>query len=101
MDVLGSVMPIIYGAVVVEAVVNIVRNVQQKETDWRYWSALGLGLGVGVLVALTYSLDFFAMIGLEARIPFVGAVLTGLIISRGANVVNDVIGLIGRSARPS
>jgi hypothetical protein len=94
-----ALLPIVYGAIAVESVVNIVRNIQAKQTNWQYWAALGLSLILGVVVALTYSLDFFSLIGLEERIPFVGAVITGLIISRGANIVSDLVGLVNRGGR--
>ena len=90
---------IIMGAVLVEAVVNIVRNIQEKQNDWRYWASIGVGLVVGVIVAVNYGLDFFSLFGLEGQIPYVGAVLTGLILSRGANIVSDVLSLISRASR--
>jgi len=81
-----------YGAVAIEAIVNIIRNIQEKETCWKYWSALGLSLVLGVLVAYTYDIDLFKLVGLEARLPLVGGILTGLIMSRGANIVSDIVG---------
>jgi hypothetical protein len=82
---------IAYGAVVVESIVNIVRNIEEKNKCWKYWGALALSLVLGVLVAYTFDIDLFKVVGLEARIPFVGGVLTGLIMSRGSNIVNDVL----------
>ena len=81
-----------YGAVAIEAIVNIIRNIQEKVTCWKYWSALGLSLVLGVLVAYTYDIDLFKLVGLEARLPLVGGILTGLIMSRGANIVSDIVG---------
>jgi hypothetical protein len=81
-----------YGAVAIEAIVNIVRNIQEKETCWKYWLALGISLVLGLLVAYTYDIDLFKLVGLEARLPLVGGILTGLIMSRGANIVSDIVG---------
>ena len=82
---------IMYGAIAVEAVVNIVKNLEVKNRDWIYWSATVLGLAGGVAVALVYDIDLFKFVGMEAKIPIFGGVITGLIIGRGSNVVQDVI----------
>lgn len=50
----------------------------------RYVSAL---VGVGLCIA--YSADLLAIVGLESQIPYIGAIVTGLLVGRGANFVND------------
>jgi 4-hydroxybenzoate polyprenyltransferase len=83
-----------YGAIVVESVVNIIRNIERKNRDWRYWAALGLSIFIAVSMAIFYDIDLLKIAGLEGRwewVAYFGAVLTGLIMSRGANVVNDII----------
>ncbi len=45
---------------------------------------------VGVALALAYGLDALeGFLGLAPRLPYVGQVLTGLILGRGANYVHD------------
>ncbi len=88
-EVFRFIFIVVFGAVIVESIVNIVRNIEAKNTDWRYWAALGLGLVLGIFVSVNWDIDLFKIAGLEARLPFAGAVLTGLIMSRGANFVND------------
>lgn len=91
----SPVATIVFSALVVEAVINIIQNVQEKETSWKYWASLGLGVSVSVLVAWNWNLDIFAVFGMPAgKLAFIGPVLTGLIISRGSNVVSDFLGLI-------
>ena len=83
---------VVFGAVIVQGIVDIVRQIETKNRDWRYWAALVVGLIGGVVVAYNWNFNFFrdfAGLG-EGRIPYVGAVLTGLIMSRGANFVNDL-----------
>lgn len=46
---------------------------------------------LGVLLCLAYGADLLALLGYPASIPFVGSVLTGLLISRGSNVFNDLV----------
>ena len=88
---------VIYAAVLIEAIINIVKNIQEKTTAWKYWTSLVLGIMIGVLVAYNWSIDLFSAIGMpEGRIPYVGAILTGLILSRGSNVISDLIGVISR-----
>ena len=89
---------VLFGAFVVESIVNIVKSARanlsaesESASVW-YWVSLLVGLGVGVVVALNYEMDVFALVGIEGQVPAVGAVLTGLIISRGSNVASDVIG---------
>jgi len=51
-----------------------------------YFSAI-----VGVFLALQFQMDLFKIIGLEAvDYPWLGAGLTGLLLGRGANFINDV-----------
>lgn len=90
-------MLLFVAALLVESVINIIKNIQEKETSWKYWGSLGLGLVVSILVAINWDIDLFKMVGFpDGRLPFVGAALTGLIISRGSNVVSDLIGLVSR-----
>jgi len=94
-DILWSV---VFASVVVETIVNIVdninvsRNPNEMSPGWKYWASLIVGLFVGVVVALNYNLDLFQLAGIEGEFPYVGAVLTGLIVSRGSNLANDLTG---------
>ena len=53
-----------------------------------------ISLGLGIVVAIAYQVDIPAMAGLVSPYPFVGAIVSGLVIGRGANYVNDIVGLI-------
>lgn len=48
-------------------------------------------LVVGLLVALGTQADLFELVGLPFVIPYVGMILTGILISRGANYLHDII----------
>lgn len=52
----------------------------------RYVSA-----GVGVVLCWAYNVDLLALAGLQAVVPFVGVIVTGLLIGRGSNFVNDFV----------
>ena len=81
-------------AVAVEGLINLVNSVKEKETSWKYWGSLIVGLLAGVLISVNYNLDLFAVLGLEGQIPYVGPVLTGLVLSRGSNYASDILGRI-------
>ena len=63
-------------------------NGQRVLPEWalRYAAAL-----VGVLLAFGFAVDVFALFGLAAVHPAVGIFLTGLVLGRGANYLNDLV----------
>jgi hypothetical protein len=46
---------------------------------------------LAVVVCLLYGADLLAALGARALVPYVGEVLTGLVISRGAGYINTLI----------
>ena len=52
---------------------------------------------LGIVVCIAASLDIFVMVQIPLNIPFLGACLTGIIVSRGANFMHDLVGLIGKT----
>ena len=53
-----------------------------------------LAMIVGVLVALLFKADLFPLLGLTASFPIASQIMTGIIISRGSNIVNDLFGIL-------
>lgn len=49
---------------------------------------------VSILVCTLTSIDLFPIVGLNIIIPHIGSILTGIIVARGANFVNDLFGMI-------
>lgn len=49
---------------------------------------------VSVLVSMATQLDVFAILNFGIAIPFIGSFLTGILISRGANVIHDLLNKI-------
>lgn len=45
---------------------------------------------LSVVICLLANIDIFPIVGIVISIPFVGAGLTGIIVARGANFVNDL-----------
>jgi hypothetical protein len=48
----------------------------------------------GILVALGAGLNIPSQIGIPINIPYVGEIMTGLLLSRGANFIHDVFGKV-------
>lgn len=46
---------------------------------------------LGIVIAILAQLDIFAVLGINFIIPFVGQILTGLVISKGSNYVYDFV----------
>lgn len=49
-----------------------------------------LAIVVGVIIAFAVNLDVFTILKVNNNIPIVGVILTGILISRGGNFVNDL-----------
>jgi len=87
---LELVYQLLLAAVLVEAVVTSANLVYTKEFDWRYFIAIIIAVGL----AVAFGWDLFKAAGFDAKVNFVGEVFTGIIMARGANYVNDLIGLL-------
>lgn len=46
---------------------------------------------LGVLVAVAYKLDLPEYFNLKSNLPYIGNILTGVLLSRGSNYVFDLI----------
>ena len=46
---------------------------------------------IGLLLALGTRLDLLELVGIPVYIPYLGTILTGLLISRGANFAHDLL----------
>lgn len=79
---------LVFSAIIIEGIITYVKTfVVDGNFKWQMLA----GVVIGILVALAYNIDLFAMAGLTSVIPFVGCVLTGVLISRGSNYVFDLI----------
>ncbi|MBD3268506.1 hypothetical protein GF373_17700 [bacterium] len=51
--------------------------------------------GLGVVLAIGFGLDIFnEFLNLQSTIPYLGSILTGAVLGRGSNFVNDFFDLI-------
>ena len=49
---------------------------------------------VSIIVSISAQLDIFEILEFKIVVPFVGSFLTGVLISRGANVIHDLLNKI-------
>ena len=74
-------------AILVEAIWENIKMIYDK--DKFNISMIG-SLVLGIIVCVVFKIDIFPIVGLSAVIPFIGSIFTGIIVSRGANFVNDL-----------
>ena len=90
---------IVFGAVIAEALIeyaNMVVTDNDHRLDWRVIMSAVIGIGV----ALAFGIDLFEVIGIAAKVPYVGMVLTGVVISRGSNYIHDILKkIVGEKAK--
>ena len=79
---------LIFLAVIVEGIITYIKEFFVKgEFKWE----MLISILIGVFVAVAYGVDIFAMVGMKTFIPYLGSVLTGVLISRGSNYVCDLV----------
>jgi hypothetical protein len=74
-------------AIVAESIWETIKMIGK---DGRFnWDIIG-ALLIGLLIALGTGADLFQLMGIPFRVPYIGTILTGLLISRGANFMHDL-----------
>ena len=59
-------------------------HLELRDLALRYGAAL-----IGILLCIAYGADLLALVGLSTPVPWVGPIVTGLLVGRGANFVHD------------
>ena len=87
-----SIVTIITIALLVEAIWETLKMVwQEGKINVNTIGALIVGIGVSILAKI----DIYAMQGISLSIPLVGWILTGILMSRGANFIHDLFNKLG------
>ena len=53
-----------------------------------------LSLIFGIFIAVAYKIDLIKIADIESDMPYIGSILTGILISRGSNYVYDLMSKI-------
>lgn len=78
-------------AILVEAIWTNIKMIYDKNKI--SISMIG-SLVISILLCILTQVDIFSVIGLPINIPIIGSLLTGIVVSRGANVLNDLLSKI-------
>lgn len=82
---------IVFLAIIVEGVISYGKMIfVDRKVQWQIVAAIVLG----VVVAIAYAVDLLAIVGMITTIPYLGCILTGILISRGSNYVFDLLKLV-------
>ena len=92
-----SLVSIICAAIVIEGIVTYVKAFF---VDGKFQWQMLVGIILGVVVATAYGLDAFSIVGMSTSVPFVGCTLTGVLLSRGANYIYDLIDSLEQVTNP-
>lgn len=83
-----NIAKILIMSVFVEALITYAKEMfVNKKLVWQMLASALLG----IFIAIAFDIDLPKLFELESTIPFVGNVITGIIISRGSNYVADII----------
>ena len=75
-------------AILIEGIITYINQfLVQESFCWQ----MALSLALGILVAVAYKLDLPSYFNLNSDIPYVGCILTGILLSRGSNYVFDLM----------
>lgn len=88
-----GIVLIITLAIIVEALIEYAKSIGKAVLGGGWKTAVTQIVAIvgSIIICFATGADLFATIGLVFAWPWIGIVLTGIIISRGANYVSDFI----------
>jgi len=84
---MDMIAKIIIGAIVIEAIIEYLNAIIFKKISPQYI----LSVVFGAVFSVLYGLDLLAILGLETHVPYVGMILTGIMLSRGSNYITHLV----------
>lgn len=74
-------------AILVEAIWENIKMVYNKK---KFNINMIGSLIISIIICVLARVDIFSIVKMNLAIPFIGSIFTGIIVSRGANFVNDL-----------
>ena len=85
----NSIFEIVAFSVLIESLITYYKEFfAGGNAPWEIIASLSLG----IIVAIAYNLDLPAHFNLKSQIPYLGCILTGILLSRGSNYAYDLLG---------
>lgn len=84
----NKLLEIISFAVLIE---GIITYFNQFFIDGHFSLSMLFSIILGILIAISYKLDIPEYFNLKSSVPYIGSVLTGILISRGSNYMYDIL----------
>lgn len=86
-----SISFIIIAAFLCEALIETFLTIYENgKINWKRV----LGVILGMILCWAYTIDLLYLLGFVSPVPFIGTLLTGILISRGANGVHDLLRIV-------
>ena len=85
-----EITTLIIVAILVEAIWENIKTIWDGKLNVNRIGSIVLA----ILICILTKLDLFAIVGIYLSVPVIAYILTGIIVSRGANFVNDLFGRI-------
>lgn len=82
------VLKVVIMSMIVEALIETLKMTWRKD---KFNVSKILAIVIGIIVAIVYRIDMISIVGIEATWSIFGYILTGILISRGANFVSDLL----------
>lgn len=95
---MNDLILVIITAIVVQAVVQQIKNLVKFHKGKWFKNIINLkvlaSMIASFLVCLAYNVDLLALLGFTSAIPYVGAIITAIVVSGGSTLIHEIISQI-------
>lgn len=81
-----KLITVLFFASVTKALVEYIATIF---TNWKTFEKRLCSVVIGQILAIGFQCDAFALLGMTSNVPFLGIIVTGVLISGGSNVIYD------------
>lgn len=84
---------VLFIAIVIETITELFK-LWFPEFKTREWLLRVFTILLGILICISCGVDMFLHLGITNKIPFLGCIITGLVVAGGSNIIYDIINKI-------